>query len=78
MPRRQTHQGLKFPTENILTHTTWEAAEKLLKEMAAALRLKTQEGVLMKEDYMDSLARLLVRAVVERAARTVSEAKGCR
>ena len=21
MPRRQTHQGLKFPTENILTHT---------------------------------------------------------
>ncbi len=57
---------------------TWEAAEKLLKEMAAALRLKTQEGVLMKEDYMDSLARLLVRAVVERAARTVSEAKGCR
>ena len=57
---------------------TWEAAEKLLKEMAAALRLKTQEGVLMKEDYMDSLARLLVRAVVERAARTVSEANGCR
>ena len=57
---------------------TWEAAEKLLKEMAAALRLKTQEGVLMKEDYMDSLARLLVRAVVERAARAVSEAKGCR
>lgn len=57
---------------------TWEAAEKLLKDMAAALRLKTQEGVLMKEDYMDSLARLLVRAVVERAARTVSEAKGCR
>lgn len=56
---------------------TWEAAEKLLKEMAAALRLKTQEGVLMKEDYMDSLARLLVRAVVERAARTVSEANGC-
>lgn len=50
---------------------TWEAAEKLLKEMAAALCLKTQEGVLMKEDYMDSLARLLVRAVVERAARTV-------
>ena len=50
---------------------TWEAAEKLLKEMATALRLKTQEGVLMKEDYMDSLARLLVRAVVERAARTV-------
>lgn len=57
---------------------TWEAAEKLLKEMAAALRLKTQEGVLMQEDYMDSLARLLVRAVVERAARTVSEANGCR
>ena len=56
---------------------TWEAAEKLLKEMATALRLKTQEGVLMQEDYMDSLARLLVRAVVERAARTVSEAKGC-
>lgn len=50
---------------------TWEAAEKLLKEMATALRLKTQEGVLMQEDYMDSLARLLVRAVVERAARTV-------
>ena len=23
MPRRQTHQGLKFPTENILTHTLW-------------------------------------------------------
>ena len=22
MPRRQTHQGLKFPTENILTHTS--------------------------------------------------------
>lgn len=21
MPRRQMHQGLKFPTENILTHT---------------------------------------------------------
>ena len=57
---------------------TWEAAEKLLKEMAAALRLKTQEGVLMKEDYMESLAMLLVRAVVERAARTVSEANGCR
>ena len=57
---------------------TWEAAEKLLKEMAAALRLKTQEGVLMQADYMESLARLLVRAVVERAARTVSEAKGCR
>ena len=56
---------------------TWEAAEKLLKEMAAALRLKTQEGVLMQEDYMDSLARLLVRAVVERAAWAVSEAKGC-
>lgn len=50
---------------------TWEAAEKLLKEMATALRLKTQEGVLMQEGYMDSLARLLVRAVVERAARTV-------
>lgn len=50
---------------------TWEAAEKLLKEMATALRLKTQEGVLMQEDYMDSFARLLVRAVVERAARTV-------
>ena len=57
---------------------TWEAAEKLLKEMAAALRLKTQEGMLMQEDYMESLAMLLVRAVVERAARTVSEAKGCR
>ena len=57
---------------------TWEAAEKLLKEMAAALRLKTQEGVLMQEDYMESLAMLLVRAVVERAARTVSEANGCR
>ena len=57
---------------------TWEAAEKLLKEMAAALCLKTQEGVLMKEDYMESLAMLLVRAVVERAARTVSEANGCR
>ena len=57
---------------------TWEAAEKLLKEMAAALRLKTQEGVLMQEGYMESLAMLLVRAVVERAARTVSEAKGCR
>ena len=56
---------------------TWEAAEKLLKEMAAALRLKTQEGVLMQEGYMESLAMLLVRAVVERAARTVSEAKGC-
>lgn len=56
---------------------TWEAAEKLLKEMAAALRLKTQEGMLMKEDYMESLARFLVRAVVEHAARTVSEAKGC-
>lgn len=56
---------------------TWEAAEKLLKEMATALRLKTQEGVLMQEDYMDSLARLLVRAVVERAAWAVSEAKGC-
>ena len=53
---------------------TWAAAEKLLKEMATALRLKTQEGVLMQEDYMDSLARLLVRAVVERAARPVSEA----
>ena len=53
---------------------TWEAAEKLLKEMAAALRLKTQEGVLMQEDYMESLAMLLVRAVVERAARPVSEA----
>jgi len=52
---------------------TWEAAEKLLKEMAAALRLKTQEGVLMQEDYMESLAMLLVRAVVERAARAVSE-----
>ena len=50
---------------------TWEAAEKLLKEMAAALRLKTQEGMLMQEDYMESLAMLLVRAVVERAARTV-------
>lgn len=57
---------------------TWEAAEKLLKEMATALRLKTQEGVLMQESYMESLARLLVRAVVERAARTVSEANGCR
>lgn len=57
---------------------TWEAAEKLLKEMAAALCLKTQDGVLMKEDYMESLAMLLVRAVVERAARTVSEANGCR
>ena len=57
---------------------TWEAAEKLLKEMATALRLKTQEGVLMQEDYMDSLARLLVRAVVERAAWAVSEANGCR
>ena len=57
---------------------TWEAAEKLLKEMAAALRLKTQEGVLMQEDYMESLAMLLVRAVVERAAWAVSEAKGCR
>ena len=57
---------------------TWEAAEKLLKEMATALRLKTQEGVLMQEGYMESLAMLLVRAVVERAARTVSEAKGCR
>ena len=56
---------------------TWEAAERLLKEMATALRLKTQEGVLMQEDYMDSLARLLVRAVVERAAWAVSEAKGC-
>ena len=56
---------------------TWEAAEKLLKEMATALRLKTREGVLMQEDYMDSLARLLVRAVVERAAWAVSEAKGC-
>ena len=52
---------------------TWEAAEKLLKEMATALRLKTQEGVLMQEDYMESLAMLLVRAVVERAARAVSE-----
>ena len=52
---------------------TWEAAEKLLKEMAAALRLKTQEGVLMQEGYMESLAMLLVRAVVERAARAVSE-----
>ncbi|WP_314620226.1 adenosylcobinamide amidohydrolase [uncultured Selenomonas sp.] len=57
---------------------TWEAAEKLLKEMAAALRLKTQEGMLMQEDYMASIARLLVRAVVERAVRSVSEAKGCR
>ena len=57
---------------------TWEAAEKLLKEMAAALCLKTQEGVLMQEGYMESLAMLLVRAVVERAARTVSEANGCR
>ena len=57
---------------------TWEAAEKLLKEMAAALRLKTQEGVLMQEGYMESLAMLLVRAVVERAAWAVSEAKGCR
>ena len=57
---------------------TWEAAEKLLKEMATALRLKTQEGVLMQEDYMESLAMLLVRAVVERAVRSVSEAKGCR
>ena len=56
---------------------TWEAAEKLLKEMAAALRLKTQEGVLMQEGYMESLATLLVRAVVERAARAVSEANGC-
>ena len=53
---------------------TWEAAEKLLKEMATALRLKTQEGVLMQEGYMESLAMLLVRAVVERAARAVSEA----
>ena len=50
---------------------TWEAAEKLLKEMATALRLKTQEGMLMQEGYMESLAMLLVRAVVERAARTV-------
>ena len=57
---------------------TWEAAEKLLKEMAAALHLKTQEGVLMQEGYMESLAMLLVRAVVERAARAVSEANGCR
>ena len=57
---------------------TWEAAEKLLKEMATALRLKTQEGVLIQEGYMESLAMLLVRAVVERAARTVSEANGCR
>ena len=57
---------------------TWEAAEKLLKEMATALRLETQEGVLMQEGYMESLAMLLVRAVVERAARTVSEANGCR
>ena len=57
---------------------TWEAAEKLLKEMATVLRLKTQEGVLMQEGYMESLAMLLVRAVVERAARTVSEANGCR
>ena len=57
---------------------TWEAAEKLLKEMAAALRLKTQEGMLMQEDYMASIARLLVRAVVERAVRSVSEVKGCR
>ena len=60
------------------TEETWEAAEKLLKEMAAALRLKTQEGMLMQEDYMASIARLLVRAVVERAVRSVSEAKGCR
>lgn len=52
---------------------TWEAAEKLLKEMATALRLKTQEGVLMQEGYMESLAMLLVRAVVERAAQAVSE-----
>ena len=52
---------------------TWEAAEKLLKEMATALRLKTQEGMLMQEGYMESLAMLLVRAVVERAARAVSE-----
>ena len=52
---------------------TWEAAEKLLKEMATALRLKTQEGVLIQEGYMESLAMLLVRAVVERAARAVSE-----
>lgn len=57
---------------------TWEAAEKLLKEMATALRLKTQEGMLMQEGYMESLAMLLVRAVVERAARAVSEANGCR
>ena len=52
---------------------TWEAAEKLLKEMATALRLKTQEGMLMQEGYMESLAMLLVRAVVERTARAVSE-----
>ena len=52
---------------------TWEAAEKLLKEMAEALRLKTQEGMLMQEDYMESLAMLLVCAVVERTARAVSE-----
>ena len=30
MPRRQTHQGLKFPTENILTHT---AAAKCLQAL---------------------------------------------
>ena len=29
MPRRQTHQGLKFPTENILTHTLFRV-DKLL------------------------------------------------
>lgn len=53
---------------------TWAAAEKLLKEMAAVLPLGTQEGVLMQEGYMESLAMLLVRAVVERAAWSVSEA----
>lgn len=45
---------------------TWEAAAKLLKEMAEVLRLSSQDGVSMQEEYMESIEQLLVRAVMER------------
>ena len=42
MPRRQTHQGLKFPTENILTHT-----EKI-DEFPTVLYNKRRKGAVGK------------------------------
>ena len=40
MPRRQTHQGLKFPTENILTHTDILCALSLGGLFAILIRYK--------------------------------------